>query len=67
MQQPKFSKADRVKSVFDKKLGIVRKSDILTLCPDISQTTIERTLNELLENGYIEKVGKGRSTGYVKK
>jgi Fic family protein len=56
-----------VKSVFDKKLGIVRKSDILILCPDISQTTIERTLNELLESGYIEKVGKGRSTGYVKK
>ena len=67
LQQPKSSKADRVKSVFDKKLGIVRKSDILLLCPDISQTTIERTLNELLESGYIEKVGKGRSTGYVKK
>lgn len=67
LQQPKSSKADRVKSVFDKKLGIVRKSDILILCPDISQTTIERTLNELLESGYIEKVGKGRSTGYVKK
>ena len=63
----KFSKADRVKAVFEKKLGIVKKSDIAKLCPDISETTIERTLKELLEAGYIEKVGKGRATGYVKK
>ena len=63
----KFSKADRVKAVFEKKLGIVKKSDIATLCPDISETTIERTLKELLETGFIEKVGKGRATGYVKK
>lgn len=35
--------------------------------PDISETTIERTLKELLEAGYIEKVGKARATGYVRK
>lgn len=63
----KLSKADRVKAVFDKKLGVVKKSDIATLCPDISETTIERTLKELLEAGFIEKVGKGRATGYAKK
>ena len=63
----KLSKADRVKAVFEKKLGVVKKSDIATLCPDISETTIERTLKELLESGFIEKIGKGRATGYVKK
>lgn len=63
----KLSKADRVKAVFDKKLGVVKKSDIAILCPDISETTIERTLKELLEAGFIEKVGKGRATGYAKK
>ncbi|WP_297907397.1 Fic family protein [uncultured Parabacteroides sp.] len=63
----KLSKADRVKAVFDKKLGIIKKSDIVVFCPDISETTIERTLKELLENGYIEKVGKARATGYVRK
>ncbi len=62
-----LSKADRVKAVFEKKLGIVKKSDIATLCPDISETTIERTLKDLLVAGFIEKVGKGRATGYVKK
>lgn len=63
----KLSKADRVKAVFEKKLGVIKKSDIATLCPDISETTIERTLKELLEAGFIEKVGKGRATGYAKK
>lgn len=63
----KLSKADRVKSVFGKKLGVVKKSAIATICPDISETTIERTLKELLEDGFIEKVGKGRATGYAKK
>ena len=63
----KLSKADRVKAVFEKRLGIVKKSDIATLCPDISETTIERTLKELLEAGFIEKVGKGRATGYTRK
>lgn len=63
----KLSKADRVKAVFEKRLGIVKKSDIATLCPDISETTIERTLKELLEAGFIEKVGKGRTTGYTRK
>ena len=63
----RLSKADRVKAVFENKLGVVKKSDIATLCPDISETTIERTLKELLEAGFIEKVGKGRATGYAKK
>jgi Fic family protein len=63
----RLSKADRVKAVFEKKLGLVKKSDIATLCPDISETTIERALKELLEVGFIEKLGKGRATGYVKR
>lgn len=63
----KQSKTDRIKAVFDKKSGIIRKSDIASLCPDISETTIERTLKELLESEVIEKAGKGRATGYVKK
>lgn len=63
----KLSKMDRVKTVFEKRLGIVKKADIAALCPDISETTIERTLKDLLEAGFIEKVGKGRATGYVKK
>lgn len=62
-----LSKSERIKAVFDKRIGKITKAEILSLCPDISQTTVERTLNELLQNAYIEKTGKGRTTSYVKK
>lgn len=67
LKNKKQSKADRIKAIFDKRLGIIRKSDIAELCPDISESTIERTLKELLETQIIEKRGKGRATGYVKR
>lgn len=60
------SKADRVAAVFDCKLGKVTKADILAECPDISQTTVERVLHDLLVAGRIEKVGRGPATGYVR-
>lgn len=63
----KLSKSERVKAVFDQRLGVIKKSDIVALCPDISETTIERTLKDLLAAGFIEKVGGGRATGYAKK
>lgn len=61
------TKAERVRMIFDQKLGRISKRDILNFCPDISETTVEQTLKELLNSGFIEKVGGGRSTSYVKK
>lgn len=60
------SKSERVEAVFNRKLGKVRKADILAECPDISESTVERALHDLLEAGVIEKVGRGPATGYVK-
>ena len=40
---------------------------IAVACRDISQTTIERALSDLLAGGQIEKVGAGPATGYVRK
>ena len=34
-------------------------------CPDISATTIEKALGELVKDGTIIKIGNGRGTGYV--
>ncbi|MBK5262249.1 MAG: Fic family protein [Peptostreptococcaceae bacterium] len=62
-----LSKADCVKNVFDEKIGKVSKKEIMDICPDISETTIERTLAALLKEGYIIKVGAGAKTVYVKK
>ena len=46
--------------------GLMFRKEIAQACPDISVTTIERTLAELLTSGQIKKVGSGRSTAYVK-
>lgn len=61
-----LSKSERVKHVFETKIGKISKSDILKLCPDISVTTIEKALSALLNEGFITKVGGGRSTAYIK-
>ena len=61
------TKADRIRMVFDRRLGKVSKADIAMECPDISISTIEQTLRKLLSDGTIEKVGRGKQTAYVKR
>ena len=67
LRHRKMSKADRIKDLIEKTPGKISKKDIARACPDISITTIERTLAELIAGGFIEKVGTGRATAYVKK
>ena len=63
----KLNKTDRIRLIFEQKLGKISKSDIANTCPDISISMIERTLKEMLDKGEITKVGSGRATTYVKK
>ena len=61
-----LSSPERVLAVIQKSLEPLSKRDLVMLCPDISQRTIERALKELQENEKIKQVGGGRSTRYVK-
>ena len=61
----KLTKAERVKKAVKDHLGPITKAEIAELCPDISEVTIERTLNELKNGGVILKNGGGRYTKYV--
>ena len=61
-----LTKAERIHHIFSTKVGKVTKAEISSLCPDISITTIEKALSELLKEDYIIKVGGGRSTAYVR-
>lgn len=61
-----LSKPDRIRYIIDRKLGRITKKEIMEKCPDISKVTVERTLTELVKNGYISKTGAGPSTAYVK-
>lgn len=62
----KVSKPERIKSIIERTPGKISKKELSLACPDISLTTIERTLADLVTSGFIEKVGSGRSTAYVK-
>ena len=66
MQDRSLSKPERVRAVIDGHIGKITKKQLLEQCPDISTTTIERTLGDLVKSGYIKKVGAGRATAYVK-
>lgn len=52
-------------SVIRRLLVKLGKSDIMTLCPELGQKTIERALKQLTDEGKIAKVGAGKSTTYV--
>jgi hypothetical protein len=61
----KLTSPERVLSVIQRSLEPLSKKDIMILCPDISQRTIERALKELNDNSKIKQVGSGRSTKYI--
>ena len=61
-----LTSAERIMKVFEKTLKPLSKSDIVILCPDISQRTIERALKELKDTHLIKQIGSGRATKYIK-
>lgn len=60
-----LSKPDRVREIIKDTLGKITKSEIMQKCPDISQVTVQRALNDLVKNDDIIKIGGGRYTSYV--
>ncbi|MBR3943935.1 MAG: Fic family protein [Akkermansia sp.] len=62
----KLNKMERIRMMFEQKPGKIRKADIMTACPDISVSLIERTLKQMLDNGEIRKIGASRTTAYIK-
>ena len=65
MTNPNLTKADRIRTVIINHIWAITKSELMEMNPDISDTTIQRTLAELLKCGEIEKIGGGRYTKYV--
>ena len=65
LTNPKFSKPDRIREMIKNHIGTITKSELMEMNPDISVTTIQRTLADLLKRGEIEKIGGGRYTKYV--
>lgn len=60
-----LSKPGRVREIIRNTTGKITKAQIMSMCPDISQKTVERALKELLDNQEIIKIGGGRYTSYT--
>ncbi len=60
-----YSKPERVAEVIKQTLGQITKKEILEKCPDISDTTVQRALNNLVKTDKIIKIGGGRYTKYI--
>lgn len=60
-----LSKPQKIAQVIKSSYGEISKAQILEKCPYISQVTVQRTLNELLKNNDIIRIGGGRYTKYV--
>lgn len=60
-----ISKADRVREIIRNHIGPITKAEIVSLCPDISEVTVERAISELKNAGDILKISGGRYTKYV--
>jgi Fic family protein len=66
LQHRGLSKPDRIKAIIDRKIGKITKKEIIEACPDISKITIERTSTSLVKDGFLIKIGGGRSIAYGK-
>lgn len=66
VQTGKGNKGARIKKYIENKIGFFTKEDIRKSCPDVSESTINRVLNELKEKGVIEPTGLGRGAKWKK-
>ena len=64
IENKKITSYDRIIEIFKDNIIPIDKAFITNKCPDLSETTIERTLNKLLKEDKIVKISGGRYTKY---
>ena len=60
----KMSKPERIAEEIKNHIGTITKAQLVEQVPDVSQTTVQRTLTELTKQGKIIKLGAGRYIKY---
>lgn len=62
----KITKQARIEATVLNSLTPISKADICKILPDVSATTVEAVLGQMVRNEQISKVGTGRSTRYIR-
>ena len=63
-ENKKITAYDRIINIFKDNIVPIDKAFIMNKCPNLSETTIERTLSKLLKEDKIIKISGGRYTKY---
>ena len=61
-----ITKTGRIEATVLNSLVPISKSEILTILPDVSPSTVEVVLGKMVKEGSIITVGKGRATRYIR-
>ena len=64
VKNKKITAYDKIIDIFKDSIIPIDKAFIMNKCPNLSETTIERTLNKLLKENKITKISGGRYTKY---
>ena len=63
----KATKSERIESIIMKSIVPISKGDISNALPDVSVTTIEKTISELIKENKIVKIGTYKNARYIRK
>jgi len=63
----KITKKARIEATVLNSLVPVSKSEVCNILPDVSPTTVEVVLGNMIRNNKIKIIGKGKNTKYIKK
>ena len=61
------SSEDTVRKAVQSRIGRFTKREITELCPNLSASTVERSLRAMVNRGELERQGAGKSTFYVRR
>ncbi|MDR0914816.1 MAG: Fic family protein [Oscillospiraceae bacterium] len=62
----KVTKRERIEATVRGSLLPISKQEICYVLPDVSPTTVEAALAQMVKNGLAEKIGTGRNIKYIK-
>ncbi len=63
----KVTKQARIEATVLNSLTPISKADVVKILPDVSATTVEAVLGQMVRDGAVRKIGSGRGTRYVKR
>ena len=62
----KVTKRRRIEAAIMNSLLPISKAEICYILPDVSPTTVEAALSEMVKAGQIQKIGASKNTKYIK-